>query len=528
MRRLVPRCLGNARNPKICRFLRATVSACTLLVSACTALPHNSRTEIPTEAAQRTLAVGFQQLSDRYVKYLPVGELAFEGLRGLNLLDPDFEAKRTGEIVSFGVDVGRLHAVPMPDETDADGWAALAVDAVRLMQSESNTIASASVERIYEAIFDGSLSLLDTYSRYSSADEAVRNRDKRSGFGGIGVVVKNTARGASVVQVVANSPAVQAGLVEGDIITHIDHAPIGRLTDLSDVARGPIGTSVQLRVVKHSGEALDIDVRRQRVIAPTVEVAVRDDIVTARISGFSRSTARELRTQVNDAVTRLAGAARGLILDLRGNPGGLLSEAVRVADLFIAEGRILTTQGRHPSSVHDYDAREEDIASGLPMVVLINGRSASASEIVAAALQDHDRAIVVGSSSFGKGSIQMVIALPNEGELTITWSQFITPSGYVLNGLGVHPSICTSASDANAEQLIRRALDGGNNLAQILDTWRHIDSHPETDRKGMKALCPASDSVANRDTTVAETVIGDADLYRRILAFAPTVLAAQK
>ncbi|MCD6074819.1 MAG: carboxyl-terminal protease, partial [Rhodospirillales bacterium] len=131
-------------------------------------------------------------------------------------------------------------------------------------------------------------------------------------------------------------------------------------------------------------------------------------------------------------------------------------------------------------------------------------------------------------SSYGKGTVQMVIALPNEGELTVTWSQFVTPSGYILNGLGVHPSICTSAPGANADQIIRRALDGGADLTHVLETWRGIDRHPETDRKELRARCPASDVAGDMDGTVAEAVIADANLYQRILAFAPTAVAARK
>jgi carboxyl-terminal processing protease len=331
-----------------------------------------------------------------------------------------------------------------------------------------------------------------------------------------------------VVQIFADSPANRAGLAEGDLITHIDHEPVDPLTDPTDVARGPIGSSVLLRVEKTGGAVVELDVKRQRVIAPTVEMSVSNNIITAKISGFNRSTARDVSNGINDAITRLRGSARGIVLDLRGNPGGLLSEAVRVADLFVSSGRLLATNGRHPASVQDYEAREDDIAPGLPIVVLVNGRSASASEIVAAALQDNDRAIVIGSSSYGKGTVQMVIALPNEGELTVTWSKFITPAGYILNGLGVHPSICTNFANANAEQVIRKALDSGSELTHVLEVWRGIDRHPETDRKGLKALCPSTDAVADMDNVVAAAVIADLGLYQRILAFAPIVVASHK
>jgi len=528
MNPLARRRANRARTSPVRALSRAVVPALGLFLCACAMQALAPRTVIPTEAAQRTLSVGFQQLSDRYVEYVPVGTLALEGMRGLNALDPDFAVVHSDGTVSFGIGQTRRHVLSAPAEADTDGWASLAVDAIKLAQLDSSAIASAPLERVYEAIFDGSLSLLDAHSRYVGADDAIHNRDKRSGFGGIGVVVQNTVRGASVVKILPDSPAISVGLIEGDTITHIDQRPVRPLKDVSDLARGPIGTSVMLRVEKRDGEIVEVDVKRQRVIESTVEVVVRNDFVTARISGFNRGTTRELAAQVNNAVSRLRGSARGLILDLRGNPGGLLSEAVRVADLFIPEGRIVATQGRHPASIHTYDAGDDDILAGIPMVVLINGRSASASEIVAAALQDHDRAIVVGSSSYGKGTVQMVIGLPNEGELTVTWSRFVTPSGYVLNDLGVHPSICTSTAGASVDELIRSALDHGADLTHILETWRGVDRHPETDRKDLKALCPASESVGDIDGTVAEAVISDTNVYQRLLAFAPADLVARK
>ena len=509
---------------------RATLVAVLLILSACAARPPVERVQIPVDAARRTLSVGFEQLSERYVDYLPVGVLAFEGLRGLNAIDPAFEARRDGETIVFGIEGQNSHTFTVPSDADAERWAVLTVEAVRMIGEESRPIALASIEKIYEAIFDGSLSLLDAYSRYAGAEEASLNREKRSGFGGIGIVVQNSARGALVVQVFDDSPAVQAGLREGDVITHIDSEPVGsvRSPDISEAVRGPVGTNVALRIERANGESFDVDLVRRRVITPTVHVSDRNNIITARITGFNRATTGQLAAQLSETIQRLDGAARGIVLDLRGNPGGLLSEAVRMADLFIAEGRIVTTQGRHPASMHDYEAREDDVAGGLPIVVVVNGRSASASEIVAAALQDHERAVVIGSVSYGKGTVQTVIPLPNDGELTVTWSRFVTPSGYALNGLGVRPSICTNAVEATADQLIKRAVSSGADLIDTFQTWRGIDRRPDVDRKNLKAVCPASDRAGDLDGSIAESLIVDHGLYNRVLAFAPMSVAARK
>ena len=510
---------------------QASVVAVVVVLSACATQPSVERTQpIPIDAARRTLSVGFEQLSERYIEYQPVGALAFEGLRGLNAIDPAFEATRNAETVSFGVEGHGSHSVAAPSDTDAERWAVLTVEAIRTIREESQALAKASIEQIYEAIFDGSLSLLDTYSRYAGAEEAALNREKRSGFGGIGIIVQNAPRGAAIVQVLYDSPALQAGLREGDIVTHIDSKPVvsAKSTDISDPVRGPIGTSVVLRIERANAETFDVDLTRQRVASPTVYVSDRSNIITARITGFNRSTTRQLAAQLTETIQRLGGGARGIVLDFRGNPGGLLSEAVRMADLFIPDGRIVTTTGRHPASVHDYEAREDDLAGGLPIVVVVNGRSASASEIVAAALQDHERAIVIGSISYGKGTVQTVIPLPNEGELTVTWSKFLAPSGYALNGLGVRPSICTNAVEATAEQLIKQAASSGADLINIFEAWRGIDRRSDTDRKSLRAVCPASDRVDDLDGSIAESLIVDRGLYNRILAFAPMSVAAHK
>ncbi|MBV5324033.1 MAG: S41 family peptidase, partial [Rhodospirillaceae bacterium] len=148
------------------------------------------------------------------------------------------------------------------------------------------------------------------------------------------------------------------------------------------------------------------------------------------------------------------GGLQGVILDLRGNPGGLLDKAVTVVDLFVAQGPILTTKGRHPEATNAFDAHPGDMGEDLAVVVLVDGRSASAAEIVASSLQDSGRAVVIGTNSYGKGTVQTVISLPNDGEITLTWSRFHTPSGYALHGLGVLPALCTSAPGATPASIM--------------------------------------------------------------------------
>ena len=197
----------------------------------------------------------------------------------------------------------------------------------------------------------------------------------------------------------------------------------------------------------------------------------------------------------------MGASPKGLVLDLRGNPGGLLKQSIEVADLFLTQGQIVRTHGRHPDSEQRYEAGGEDIAHGLPLVVLVDGKSASAAEIIAAALQDHGRAVVIGTSSFGKGTVQTVIRLPNDGEITLTWSRLVTPSGYVLHGLGVMPDIFTSGAAGN----VRKEKQG----------------------RDLRAACPAERRRKALEIEVARRLLSDRALYGRALDLTAATSQAQ-
>ncbi len=514
----------------IVSILRGLAGLALLTLAACASRGPVDEPQLSTETATRTFSVGYQQISERYIEPLTVGHLAMVGLSGLRVLDPTFDAEIEHGRLTYGSGGSRGHVIAAPAESDAEGWAAATVAVLKTEQRESRRIGAASIDRLYETVFDGALTLLDEHSHYASAQEALANRERRSGYAGIGVTLRNEAHGAAIVEVFLDSPAARVGLQPGDVITHLDNKPVvgANPINVEHALRGDVGSWVALRIERAGEAPFDISLVRQRVVTPTVYVTEDNGIITARVKGFNRRTTRQLQTLLNDQLAELGGRAKGLILDLRGNPGGLLNEGVSVADLFIPDGRIVATYGRHPASVHAYDAREDDIASGIPMVVLINGRSASASEIVAAALQDHERAIVIGSASYGKGTVQTVLPLPNEGELTITWSRFVTPSGYFLNGLGVPPSICTSAPAATAAQLIDRAVGDSARLINLFEEWRGIDRKSDADRKELKASCPTANAAGDVDNEVATSLLDDSRLYHRVLAFSPTLAAAEK
>ena len=213
----------------------------------------------------------------------------------------------------------------------------------------------------------------------------------------------------------------------------------------------------------------------------------------------------------------------GIILDLRDDPGGLLDQAIDVSDLFLSEGRIVSTVGRHPESQQSYDARAGDIAAGIPIVLLVNSRSASSSEIVTAALQDNRRAVVVGSNTYGKGTVQTVFTLPNDGELILTWSRFHAPSGYALQDLGVLPNLCTAKKGANAQAIIRTLAVTDVRTNQLFRQWRASTLPNAARSKPLRAHCAADPSDTARreiDLQVAKALLSEPALYQRALLVA--------
>ena len=355
-------------------------------------------------------------------------------------------------------------------------------------------------------------------------EEARENRASRDGFGGIGVRIRMVERGVKILSVMENTPAEDAGLKSEDIIVHIEAEPAAGLSQREVVRRlrGPIRTEVRLTVERGTQrENLRFTVTRTHIVPQTVNFRREGDFGYFRVSSFNQDTARTLRQKILSAKEQMRGALKGWIIDLRNNPGGLLDQAVAVSDLFVEGGRIVSTHGRHPDSHQYFDAESVAPVGVLPVVVLINGNSASASEIVAAALQDSGRAVVIGSSSFGKGTVQTVLRLPNEGELTLTWARFHAPSGYGLHRRGVMPDICTTTgSVSKASDVVARLRRG---LLPIMHALRNKNVHPDDEKAIMRlrASCPTREGEDEIDLEVARDLLSDPVLYARAIAGNP-------
>ncbi len=484
---------------------------------------------LPRPAMTHTLTSGYEAITEKFIRPVAVAQLALDGLKGLGTLDPALVASRHEDVVELWTTEQALARLPAPPDDDVGGWARLTIDAVAAARGGSPGVADADSEAVYEALFDSALAQLDVHSRYAGAAQARDQRARREGFGGIGVRFRMTGPQVKIVGVMPRSPADLAGLRVGDLILGIDGQDTSRLDyqEVLERLRGPINSRLSLRVRAARGDtARPVSMVRRRIVPPTVlDGPTHDGIVTLRVTGFNQDTADSLTEQIDRRLRLLGDGFRGLILDLRGNPGGLLRQSVAVADLFLDGGDIVRTRGRHPESLQAYTAEPGDILAGRPLVVLVDGRSASAAEIVAAALQDQGRAAVVGTVSYGKGTVQTVIRLPNDGEITLTWSRFQAPSGYLLQHLGVRPALCTSGDDvaATTDELWRRVDAGTEALAE----WRLVTLEAANERARARGDCRPERHRGDGDQQIARRLIADPALYARAVRPAPGAALAE-
>jgi len=303
---------------------------------------------------------------------------------------------------------------------------------------------------LVESAINGMLTSLDPHSNYLNTknfnDMKVQTRGE---FGGLGIEVSMENGLVKVVSPIDDTPAARAGLKPGDLITHLDGDPVQGMTlpEAVEKMRGPVSSEIKLTIRREGRDPFDVKLTRATIKIQSVRSHLEgDNIGYIRVTTFNEQTDTVLNNAMKNLKQQAGNKLVGVVLDLRNNPGGLLDQAVSVSDAFLEKGEIVSTRGRRGEDAQRYNARAGDIAGGLPMVVLINGGSASASEIVAGALQDHHRAILLGTRSFGKGSVQTIIPLPGHGAMRLTTARYYTPSGRSIQAKGIDPDIVVDAA----------------------------------------------------------------------------------
>ncbi|HVB18249.1 MAG TPA: S41 family peptidase [Stellaceae bacterium] len=364
-----------------------------------------------------------------------------------------------------------------------------------------------SDDKLIEGAINGMLTSLDPHSNYLNAkdfnDMKVQTRGE---FGGLGIEVSMENGLVKVVSPIDDTPASHAGLKPGDLITQLDGTPIQGLTlpEAVEKMRGPVNSDITLTIRRAGQDPFDVKLTRAVIKIQSVRSHLEgNNIGYIRITSFTEQTDVGLNKAMKNLKAQANNKLIGIVLDLRNNPGGLLDQAVAVSDAFLDKGEIVSTRGRRPDDAQRYDARPGDIAEGLPMAVLINGGSASASEIVAGALQDHHRAILLGTRSFGKGSVQTIIPLAGHGAMRLTTARYYTPSGRSIQAKGIEPDIVVEAAK------IERPAKKDDKTAQAGDkTAGDKTAGDKKDDKSGKSPTAATES------TIDPSAMGTADDYQ--------------
>ncbi len=309
----------------------------------------------------------------------------------------------------------------------------------------SDYVEEVSDQQLIEAAINGMLSTLDPHSSYMNAKNFADMQVQVQGqFGGLGIEVTMENGFIKVVSPIDDTPAASAGLKPNDLIVAIDGESVQGLSlaDAVERMRGPVNSSIKLTIKRENRDPFEVTLKRAVVKIQSVKSQlVGNDVGYIRITSFNEQTDSGLQAAMKSLRGKAGAKLTGIVLDLRNNPGGLLDQAIGVSDDFLDKGEIVSTRGRRTEDAQRYDAKPGDITNGLPMVVLINGGSASASEIVAGALKDHHRAILLGTRSFGKGSVQTIIQLPGHGAIRLTTARYYTPSGRSIQAEGIQPDI---------------------------------------------------------------------------------------
>ena len=362
----------------------------------------------------------------------------------------------------------------------------------------ANYVRKVTDKELIESAIKGMLSSLDPHSSYLDAKNYREMQVQTRGeFGGLGIEVTMESGVIKVISPIDDTPAFHAGIQPGDLITHLDGAPIQGMTLSKAVERmrGKVNTTIRLSIRRQGRDPFDVTITRAVIKIRSVRSRVEGKIGYLRITSFTEQTKHGLDKAIKKIRDEVGDKLQGFVLDLRNNPGGLLDQAIAVSDSFLDRGEIVSTRGRRPEQSQRWNAKKGDEAAGLPIVLLINGGSASASEIVAGALQDHRRALVLGTRSFGKGSVQTIVPLMGHGAMRLTTARYFTPRGRSIQAKGIEPDIIVE--QAKIEPIKKRARRSEKDLPGALKNPDDQKKTPAAEKKdGAAKPGPGADAGA--------------------------------
>jgi carboxyl-terminal processing protease len=478
----------------------------------------------PREEMQGVFAMGFAAILDRHMERALPSDLITWGLAGFTANDPGLRVERQGRELRLMRGRRALISRVLPTDSARGKPEAIGMAAAEALMpfQEAAWAASPAIrdfgrDRLLRVSFNAIFGHLDPFSRYVTPEEAQLARERRLGQGSVGLRLLAQRGQVLVAAVTRDGPAAAAGIRVGDRLVTVDDEMVfaNDLPGAELLLEGAAQTEVTL-VTQRAGRRRNVTLRRVAQRVETVASETRDDVLHLRVSGFTALTSAQVSGFVEAA---FAGTTppRGIVLDLRGNRGGILTQAVAVADIFLDAGEIVGTAGRHPEATRRYAATDSDLAQGWPIVVMVDGRTASAAEILAAALAERGRAAVLGTGTQGKGLVQILLPLPNGGELQLSWSRIVMPSGWPLQGAGLLPALCTSGGDEAAATALAALRAGQQPMGAVLARLRALRPPVSAlEASALREFCPGLEGM-EREADFAHALVTDPAAYRAAL-----------
>lgn len=455
----------------------------------------------PRDEMRLVLGTGFAAILERHLETATPADLLVWSLTGMTDIDPGLSIQRSGRTVRLVQGERVLLSRSLPGRVEGDGFATAggaAADRLTLFQqagwNASATVRAAGASGLIRHSFETIFNHFDPFSRYITPEEAQAARERRTGEAGLGLrLAPGRGPGTVIAAIAHGGPAAEAGLHVGDRVLAIDGTAL-RPRDAAGAAgllEGPAGTDVVL-LIERDRQRQEVSLRRVLPAGSPVTAERVDDVLIIRLPAFSAQSERQVAAALLGAFSQ--GMPRAVILDLRGNRGGLLSQAAAVTDIFLGPGEAFRTLGRHPEASRIYVTAGRDLAEQQPLVVLVDGRTASSAEIVAATLSDRGRAAVIGTNTTGKGLVQLVVPLPDGGELLMSWSRLIMPAGWPLQGIGVLPGLCTAGGPTAASDALAALRAGQRPMAEAQSRLRALRFPVEPEEAAaLRARCPAGE-----------------------------------
>ncbi|MCW8305497.1 S41 family peptidase [Acidiphilium sp. PA] len=457
-------------------------------------------------------------IAPRTLEPLSIPQMAVWGLSGITALDPDLTVqKQAGKLLLYGPN-RVLFAANAPPPADAAAWGDACAAVAAHAFTASPALARAGTEGVIRSFFDELFNHFDPYSRYEAPHEAAEDRAMRLGHAGLGLTLGRQGSAILIARVAPSGPADQAGMAPGMAVLAIDGQTTAgqHLAALQGRLTGKLGSTIRITV--RPPKSLPQTIRLTRGLVPIQSVfgAMDNGIAVIRVIGFDHDTGEQFAAALG-ALVSATPEPKGIVIDLRGNRGGVLRQSVLSIDTLLSHGTIIRTIGRDPAADKLFHAEGADLARGLPVIILVDGATASAAEVFSAALADNDRAVVVGSATLGKGLVQSLTTLPGGGELYVTWSRMIAPRGWPLQGLGVFPQVCVSLGTNVLDQQLATLQAGDNMLAKPLAETRAARAPiPLAEILALRDSCPAAVG-ANGYFAAATALIDDPVAYHAAL-----------